>query len=382
MFKRSGWISKTGLTILSFVGIVAMLLTVRSSTVVQPKSFQNPIDDVSREELASRLHWLLGEGAPESIDPDPRIEYSADVGDHFRQLISYWTEPGDRATGWLLIPKSTAAIDRRLPLVLCLHQTTAEGKDSPIGLSGDHRGGDFALDLVRRGFVCFAPDEFCAGDRAPACGGPFDTTVFYRDQVDWSAPAKALWDLQHALDFLAKLPFVDQNKIGVIGHSHGAHNALMLAALDERISATVVHCGPKLLRSDPRRAEFCRDDPSKYLYYPRLAPFLADTETLPFDFDIAAYLTAPRDLLIVMNRNETDDEGSMPWTLATLAIDKRLERDGLSKCLSVRHFVGWHGFTDESRQIAYEWIDRKLMPKGQFNNSISVSRLPAHAIIE
>jgi dienelactone hydrolase len=51
--------------------------------------------------------------------------------------------------------------------------------------------------------------------------------------------AKMLYDAQRAVDLLASLPGVDPARIGCLGHSLGAKEALYLAALDDRVRATV-----------------------------------------------------------------------------------------------------------------------------------------------
>ena len=51
---------------------------------------------------------------------------------------------------WLLLP--TGDDVRPRPAVLCLHQTTPSGKDSPVGLS-DRPSLHYALELAQRGFV-------------------------------------------------------------------------------------------------------------------------------------------------------------------------------------------------------------------------------------
>jgi dienelactone hydrolase len=51
-----------------------------------------------------------------------------------------------------------------------------------------------------------------------------------------------LWDLQRALDVLAGHPLVDDRRIGAAGLSYGATCTLFLAAVDERVRASVVSC--------------------------------------------------------------------------------------------------------------------------------------------
>jgi hypothetical protein len=51
--------------------------------------------------------------------------------------------------------------------------------------------------------------------------------------------AKMLYDALIAVDILAAHPEVDHTRLGAIGHSLGAKEALYIAAFDDRIQATV-----------------------------------------------------------------------------------------------------------------------------------------------
>src|SRR5439155_24882510 len=51
--------------------------------------------------------------------------------------------------------------------------------------------------------------------------------------------AKMLYDALVAVDILAALPEVDPSRLGCVGHSLGAKEALYLAAFDERIKVAV-----------------------------------------------------------------------------------------------------------------------------------------------
>ena len=54
-----------------------------------------------------------------------------------------------------------------------------------------------------------------------------------------SGMAKMVHDAQVSLDLLASLPEVDPQRLGAVGHSLGAKQALYLAALDERVRVAV-----------------------------------------------------------------------------------------------------------------------------------------------
>jgi pimeloyl-ACP methyl ester carboxylesterase len=118
--------------------------------------------------------------------------------------------------------------------MLCLHQTTRIGKDEPAGLGGRPTL-HYAHELASRGYVCVAPDYPSFGDY------PYD----FRKASDRyaSGSMKAIWNNLRALDLLETLEEVDPDRIGCIGHSLGAHNAIFTAVFDLRIRAVVSSCG-------------------------------------------------------------------------------------------------------------------------------------------
>src|SRR5438105_15501253 len=82
--------------------------------------------------------------SPEPLDVQVLEEHKE--GDYVRRKIAYHTDdPKKRVHAWLLLPSpigrgaggegALSAIPHRRPAMLCLHQTTPNGKDSPVGLA-------------------------------------------------------------------------------------------------------------------------------------------------------------------------------------------------------------------------------------------------------
>ena len=76
---------------------------------------------------------------------------------------------------------------------------------------------------------------------------PVSATIVFDFATDGAAyesgTMKGIWNHIRAVDLLESLPEVDPDRIGVIGHSLGGHNALFVAAFDQRIRAVVSSCG-------------------------------------------------------------------------------------------------------------------------------------------
>ena len=299
---------------------------------------------------------MLGRGPQKTVDPDVVIEPPTDGGDHIRSRVSYWVDEGDRGHAWLLCPKKKG----KFPLVLCPHQTKAFGKDGPVGLA-DEPQYHYALDLVRRGFACFAPDEFCAGERLSPGEKAYDTTKFYQRWPEWSAVGKSLWDLQRAMDFLVTWDFIDTDRIGAIGHSLGGHSSLLLAAFDPRIRAAATCAGVPILRTEPRRREYSRTNPAEYIYCPRLRPYLDHPETLPFDYDDIAKRVAPRSLLMIHALNDEYTPGNAAWLDASQGISEQYAKINHPENFAVYFHNQGHCFPPEARSLAMEWLVKHLM---------------------
>ena len=168
-----------------------------------------------------------------------RVSLAVEVGPdemaekYVRRKIKFTPEPGDRVPAWLLIPHQPTA-NGLAPAMLCLHQTNNVGKDEPVGLGG-LPGLRYAHELAERGFICLVPDYPSFGEY------PYD---FKTQGAHYkSGSMKAVWNNMRAIDLLEALPQVDKNRIGVIGHSLGGHNALFTALFDERLKAVVSSCG-------------------------------------------------------------------------------------------------------------------------------------------
>ncbi len=226
-------------------------------------------------------------------DPGRRCALAVEEVETFvRERIRYrklrfTPESGDHCTGWLLEGPSAAGAVR--PALLCCHQTTTIGKDEPAGLGGQANL-HYALELARRGYVTFAPDYPGFGES--------HTDPYALGYA--SATMKGIWNHIRSVDLLVALPGVDAERIGVIGHSLGGHNALFLAAFDLRIRLVVSSCGfTRFTRNnnDDKRGDLT--DWSHRGYMPRIASeFGCHADNMPFDFPDILLAILPRPVLI------------------------------------------------------------------------------------
>ena len=322
-----------------------------------------------REEIKKRLNVFLGE-APKSKPPlNAKILESTERENHILRKLVYQTEPGEFVPSYLLVPKN---LKRRAPVVLCPHQTTQAGKKEPAGLDGNPQL-HMALRLVERGFVTFTYDALCFGERHdPSSGHYGDAIPFYRKHPRWSLMGKMIWDLQRAIDYLETLDFVDSQRIGNIGHSHGGYTTLFAMAFDERIKAGVSNCGFDTFRIDGNTWRWSRATAllpllGFYVSNPRLSMDFyravpdSSVVDVPFEMHELLALVAPRPLLL----STSDEDFVFPnggWSArrALARIGPVYELLGARENLSSFFFSGGHNFPREASENAYNWLGHQL----------------------
>lgn len=297
------------------------------------------------------------EGMEEIMGPLPRpakpVPLDVEVveehqGDGFiRRKIAYHTDdPKKRVRAWLLIPTSKST--KRLPAMLCLQQTTKNGKDSPVGLA-DRPTLHYALELAKRGYVTLSPDYPSFGEY------PYD---FDADNYI-SGSMKAIYDNTRAIDVLASLPEVDPLRIGCIGHSLGGHNSLFTAVFDPRIKAVVTSCGFTSFRKNHGGNILNWSGPR---YMPLILTKYKTPELMPFDFQEVLAAIAPRPILVVAPLHDSDFavEGVRDVVAAVRQIYKLV---GNAEGLVVKYPDSKHDFPDAERKQSYEFLDRVLRHK-------------------
>jgi dienelactone hydrolase len=264
---------------------------------------------------------------------------------YVRKKLTYAAEAGDRVPAYLLIPTDFTG---KRPAMLCLHQTVAIGKGQPVGLDRDANK-HYALELVKRGYVCLVPDY-------PSFG---DYKYDFKKSPHPSGTMKAIWNNVRGVDLLQSLPEVDGDRIGAIGHSLGGHNALFTAAFDGRIKAVVTSCG------------FCSF--AKYYggnltgwtsdrYMPRIATVYGkDPKKVPFDFTDVLMAIAPRAVFVVAPVR--DDNFAVEGVKDVIRMAKPVyAKLKAGDELQVHYPDCGHDFPTGERTAAYEFLDKRLKP--------------------
>ena len=152
--------------------------------------------------------------------------------------IEYQSRPDRRNVLLVSLPKDV----RQAPLLLGLHGHEANwGAADERAFEAGHAD-DFMAYFAERGWAVVQPA----------------TMKHELQSVGWTLQGEWTWDAIVALDYAVSLPEVDSRRVAVCGLSTGAHLAMNVLALDERVEAGVVGC---ILSSWNHMARRCRLPP-------------------------------------------------------------------------------------------------------------------------
>ena len=198
-----------------------------------------------RQRHRLRRYWLDFLGPMPSDRPPVKLEVLRrdETPQFVRQLVRYEGEPGLWVEGYLLSPHTAEA--GRLPALVAMHATSEHNIEQIAGLAGKSSH-QIAPQSCEAGFVVFCPRCFLWQDSTT-----YDEAVakFRQRHPHTLGMHKMLYDAMRAVDVLQSLPNVDRDRIGAVGHSLGAKEALYLAAFDDRVTAAVASEGGIGLRS-------------------------------------------------------------------------------------------------------------------------------------
>lgn len=298
--------------------------------------------ELRRRAILTGLQRVMGDlPRPEKrCSLDVQVLEEVQIEKFIRRKITFQSEPGRRVPAYLLVPPG----DTKGPAMLCLHQTTRNGKGEPVGLGGNPNL-HYGLHLAQRGYVVLAPDYPSFGDHKWDFAG---------DHGYISGTMKAIWDNVRAVDLLASHPRVDPERIGCIGHSLGGHNAMFTAVFEPRLRVIVSSCG---------FSSFLKDDMPSWtgpVYMPRIKNvYKNDARQMPFDFPEIIASFAPRPFLACAALH--DDDFAVAGVKECLAAAQPIyDLHGKSAHLQGYYPDSKHDFPADARQRAYDFIDQHL----------------------
>lgn len=271
-----------------------------------------------------------------------------------RYGITFSAAKGEPVPAYLYVPREMKQ-GEKIAAMLALHPTGDAGKKITDG--GGKLGRAYAKELAERGYVVIAPDYPSFGD--------LQHHDFSADRYS-SGTMQGIFNHMRCVDLLQSLEYVDRERIGVIGHSLGGHNAMFVGAFDPRLKVVVSSCGWTLMDYyDIGEAAIAR-------YGGRLGPWAQDRympllrdkyqlngELFPFDFDGVIAAIAPRHFVSVspLNDSNFDVEGVRKGIESARVVYDLLNA---SDKLQVWYPDAAHDFPAEYRLKAYRVIDEIL----------------------
>ncbi len=191
---------------------------------------------------------------PELIEqPMVQILEKCDGDGYRREKIVIQTEKTMAVPAYLLLPGDLKEGERRAGILAC--HGHGNGKDDVCGIThGEwHRywsikahNYDYAVQLVKEGYVVLAPDWRGFGERR--LGGTYagkdhcDVLLIKCLLIGLNPLGMNVWDGMRCLDYLQSRPEVDSDRIGCVGLSYGGTMTLFISALDQRVKASVISC--------------------------------------------------------------------------------------------------------------------------------------------
>lgn len=297
------------------------------------------------ENLRNEIAHLIGVMTTDTL---PNIEYkileSTKENGYTRHLIAY-DSCGDKVTAFLLLPD---ILDKN-PAILINHQHNREhhlGKSEVCGLAGDPWQA-FGPEMAKNGFVVLAPDSICFEERRkdPLVEG-FDfwqhfNEMCYRIIKGEYLMKKVLVDAMNGITLLANLSYVDNKRIGTLGHSYGGNTVLFLSALDERISfscASGSACTYENRMKNDVGIEMASVIPNFHG---------------KFDIYDLVSCIAPRRLLIL---SADDDKYSKDASYIVEKAGPAYQEFNAIQNLQHKRYAGGHPLTKERHDFIVEWI--------------------------
>ncbi len=315
-----------------------LLRTTAGETISTPERWRT-----RRRELLEKWTTFLGTLPRPALKPKIRAHVEL-PGGITRTLLEIQVEPGIWMRCYLFEPPGKGPF----PAVVCLHSTTDETIDQPAGL-GKQPEKAFALDLVKRGYVAIAPENFLwRYPGRPTTGTAWDrlrvvTRRFLETHPGATGMAKMIHDASRAVDYLLTRSNVRKDRIGTIGHSLGAKEVTYLMAFDERVVAGVSSEGGVGF-------EFTNYHDPWYL-----GPAIKKPGCDLYAHEVPA-LIAPRAWLLI-GGNSADGNKSWPYVRPVLDVYRLL---GQSANVGLFVHDKGHAVPPEARAIAFKWLDFHL----------------------
>jgi len=289
---------------------------------------------------------------PERVPLNLETLETVDCGDYTRSLIAWDNDATERVEAYLLRPKGFPG---KRPAIALFHGhgDWALGKKMTAGVDPEPGKSYMGPDLARRGFVTICGDAIGWGPRqnkAPKPNGVmYERVLAMRLLAEGRCMANQyVWDAMRELDVLQALPDVDGERLGAGGVSMGSGHTWLTAMVEPRIKVLVAVSSfytYKALYAPP--IQHCYMN-----YLPNVLKYGLETYDL-------FQLIAPRPFLMINGVTEEQDPPEATRELYEKA-KPAWEAAGAGDEFQLIFHEAGHGFTPETREMAYQWFLNKL----------------------
>ena len=343
------------------------LLVVRDKQATE-RPIKTPEDwGIRRRHILCGMQRAMGKLPDRSSLPPLDMQVTDEhEGEGFRRLtISFAAEGTDRIPAYLYLPSGRPK-EYRSAAMLALHPTSTLGKGVVAG-EGTGTNRNYGLELAKCGYIVLCPDYPSFGDYK------YD---FAADEYV-SGTMKGIFNHMRCVDLLASRDDVDPDRIGVIGHSLGGHNAMFVGAFDQRLKVIVSSCGWTPFH-DYYGGNIKGWTSDRYM--PRLAEeYKLDPDRVPFDFYEVVAALAPRAFFSCSPLKDDNFavEGVKKASAAAAEVYALL---GAPDALQVRYPDCGHDFPEPVRAEAYAFIDKALKHSASGGDDLGAElpRIPPH----
>ena len=207
---------------------------------------------VWRQEAKKKLEELLGLPLGE-CHGHFRITGEKVCDGYTQYDFTFQSEPGYYVPCVLLAPDNASG---PLPVAICLqgHSTGMHISLGEAKYPGDQKtidgGRDFAVRAVKEGFYAITMEQRYMGvcgsseNGAPACSGSVENAAMPSLLLGRTAIGERVWDVMRLIDVIEEelTPYIDSEKIILMGNSGGGTVTFYASCMDERIHLAMPSC--------------------------------------------------------------------------------------------------------------------------------------------
>lgn len=274
-------------------------------------------------------------------NPRTRLIYDEPKWKGYEVVLDVWKDVF--AYGILLLPNDLKQEEQR-PVVVCQHGLEGRPQDTtdPKIQSVYH---SYAAQLADKGFITYAPQNPYIGQDA------FRVIQRKANPIKWSLFSLIIRQHERTLDWLAGLPYVDEDRIGFYGLSYGGKTAMRVPAVLEKYACSI--CSADFNEWIVKNATY----DSRYSYM-----FTGEYEMPEFDlgntfnYSEMAGLIAPRPFMV--ERGHDDGVAPDEWVAHEFATVRRLYvRLGIADKTEIEFFDGGHQINSDK---TFQFLHRHL----------------------